>query len=32
VKALMDVYAANGWKRTPKVEEFLSKFSQTEGE
>ena len=32
VKALMDVYAANGWKRTSKVEEFLSKFSQAEGE
>ena len=32
VKALMDIYTANGWKRTPKVEEFLSKFSQTEGE
>lgn len=32
VKALMDVYAASGWKRTSKVEELLSKFSQTEGE
>jgi len=32
VKALMDVYAASGWKRTAKVEEFLSKYSQTEGE
>lgn len=32
VKALMDVYAASGWKHTPKVEEFLTKFSQTEGE
>jgi hypothetical protein len=28
VKALMDVFAAEGWKRTPKVEAFQQQFDQ----